>query len=91
MKTEFGKILLIVDYSILLVLLLCTIFFPAVDLVTIDVAWIAQVGISSGMYYWKAKNENRVKIPFKVIQSLSDDMKEGLDLSQIIVAIIQSE
>lgn len=91
MKTEFGKILLAVDYLILVVLLLCTLLFPDIDLVAVDVAWIAQVGISSAAYYWKAKNENRIKVPFKVLQSLPDDVKEGIDWTQVIVSIIQTE
>ena len=91
MKTEFGKILLMVDYLILIVLLLCTLLFPGIDLVSVDVAWIAQVGVATATYRWKAKNENRVKVPFKVLQSLPDDVKEGIDWTQVIVSIIQSE
>lgn len=75
----------------MIVLLLCTLLFPDIDLVAVDVAWIAQVGISSAAYYWKAKNENRVKVPFKVLQSLPDDVKEGIDWTQVVVSIIQAE
>lgn len=90
-KTEFSKILLIMDYLILIVLFLCAIFVPETDFVTIIIAWIAQVGVSSAAYYWKAKTENRSKIPFKVIESLPPDMQEQIDLTQIITTIIQSE
>lgn len=90
-KCEFSKRLLIVDYLVLVVLFLCTIFFPAVDFVTVIVAWIAQLGISSAAYYWKAKNENRAKIPLKVIESLPDDMRSQIDLTQVITSIIQSD
>ena len=90
-KVEFSKKLLILDYCILIVLFICAFVFPAIDFVTIIVAWIAQLGISSAAYYWKAKNENRAKVPFKVIESLPEEMREQIDLTQIITSIIQSD
>ena len=91
MKKEFSKKLLIVDYLILVVLFVCAAIFQTVDFTTIICAWIAQVGISSAAYYWKAKSENRVKIPIKVIESLPEEMREKIDLTQVITSIIQSE
>lgn len=91
MKSEFSKKLLVADYLILIVLFACAIFFVQVDFTTIIVAWIAQVGISSAAYYWKAKTENRAKIPLKVIESLPQDLQDKIDLTQIITSIIQSE
>lgn len=90
-KVEFSKKLLIVDYLILIVLFICAFIFPAVDIVTIIVAWVAQLGISSAAYYWKAKNENRAKVPLKVIESLPAEMREQIDLTQVIISIIQSD
>lgn len=90
-KTEFSKKLLIVDYLILIVLFCCTIRFPEIDFITLDVAWIAQIGISTTAYYWKAKTENRIKIPFKVVESLPKKMRGDIDLTQIITTIIQHE
>lgn len=90
-KCEFSKRLLIVDYLVLIVLFVCTIIFPAVDFVTVIVAWIAQLGISSAAYYWKAKNENRSKVPLKVVESLPPEMREQIDLTQVITSIIQSD
>lgn len=90
-KVEFSKKLLIVDYLILIVLFICAFIFPAVDVVSIIVAWVAQVGISSAAYYWKAKNENRAKVPLKVIESLPAEIREQIDLTQIITSIIQSD
>lgn len=90
-QTEFSKKLLIVDYLILVVLVIFTAIFTDVDFVTLDVAWIAQIGVSSAFYYWKAKTENRVKVPISVIKSLPEEMRESIDLSQIIIAIIQHE
>lgn len=91
MKSEFSKKLLIVDYIILPVLLFFSVLFPDVDFPVIICAWIAQLGISTGAYYWKAKNENRVKVPMKVIRSLPKDIREQLDLTSIITEIIRSD
>ena len=91
MKTEFSKKLLIVDYLVLVVLFICAVVFPKVDFTTIIVAWVAQLGISSAAYYWKAKHENRAKVPFKVIESLPEDMRKEIDLTQVITSIIQSD
>ena len=91
MKVEFSKILLILDYILLVVFFICAILFPAIDISTIILAWIAQVGISSAAYYWKAKTENRTKVPLKVIESLPPEIQEKIDLTTIIATIIQSE
>lgn len=89
-KVEFSKKLLIVDYLILMVLFLCA-YFTDKDFSGIIVAWIAQTGISSTAYYWKAKCENRTKIPLKVIESLPEDMREKINLTDVITSIIQHE
>ena len=91
LKVEFSKKLLLMDYLILIVLFICAILFQQVDFSTIIVAWIAQIGISSGAYYWKAKSENRTKIPFKVIESMPKDMQDKINLTEIITTIINTE
>ena len=91
MKIEFSKILLITDYILLVVFFICTILFPEIDLTSIILAWIAQIGISSAAYYWKAKTENRTKIPLKVIESLPQEVQEKIDLTQVITTIISAE
>ena len=91
MRVEFSKKLLIMDYLILIVLFLCAITFQNVDITSIVVAWIAQLGISSAAYYWKAKNENRTKVPIKVIKSLPAEIRDQIDLTQVITSIIQSD
>lgn len=91
MKIEFSKKLLIVDYLILVVLFVCAVIFKEVDFSMIICSWIAQLGISSAAYYWKAKSDNRTKVPFKVIESLPEDMRNQIDLTQVITSIIQSE
>ena len=91
MNLEFGKKLLIADYLFLVVLIICAVIFSEVDFTTAIVAWTAQIGISSTAYYWKAKNENRVKIPLKVIETLPEEIQDKLDLTTIITSIIQSD
>lgn len=89
-KPEFSKLMLFMDYLGMVVLIILTVKFPQVDFITLDVAWIAQLGISSGAYYWKSKSDNRVKVPINVIKTLPRNMREGLDLTEVIVAIIQN-
>lgn len=91
MRMEFSKKLLIVDYIILAILFICAAVFPETDFATIVCTWIAQVGVSSAAYYWKAKHDNRTKVPMKVIESLPEEMLDRVDLTQIITSIIQSE
>ena len=90
-RREFSKKLLIADYIVFLALVGAMGVFPEVDFTTVIVAWIAQLGISSAAYYWKAKNENRVKVPMDVIRSMPREIREQVDLTPIIIAIIQSE
>lgn len=91
-RLETSKKLLIADYIIALLLVLLSIIFAnRVDLTTVLVSWTAQLGVSSGFYYWKAKSENRVKVPISVIESLPQEIQDKVDLTQIIVSIIQSE
>lgn len=90
-KVEFSKKLLILDYTILIALIILAALKPETDFANVIIAWIAQLGISTAVYYWKAKCENRTKIPFKVIETLPDNLKQELDLTQVIVSIITSE
>ena len=75
----------------MIVLVILTVKFPDIDFITLDIAWIAQLGISSGFYYWKSKSDNRTKVPISVIKSLPKNMREEIDLTQVITSIIQSE
>ena len=88
-KYCFSKKLLIADYLILLVLLLM--FFSDVekaDLAAVTVAWIAQIAISTGAYYWKAKAENLVKLPIAMLKDIPEDMRERADPNSIIGAVL---
>lgn len=92
LKSEFSKKLIVLDYLILLLMLFLAIIFAGViDLIPAVIAWTAQVSISTGFYFWKAKNENRVKVPLKVLESLKPSMRKEIDLTQIITSIIEKE
>lgn len=89
-KLCFSKKLLIADY-VILVLLLAGFFVPDFDTMNwalVVVAWIAQVAISTGAYYWKAKAENLVKLPLLLLADLPEDMRERADPNQIIASVL---
>lgn len=90
---EFCKKLLIADYAILF--LMIVFFFISTmnghdtsNCAVIIGAWAAQIAISSGFYFWKAKAENLVKLPLYMLDNLSEEMKEKADPNQIIETII---
>ena len=90
---EFSKKLLIADYAILAVLLAAFVVgvFTGRDVSQLAIvlcAWIAQVGISSAAYYWKAKSENLVKLPLLLLAKLPADMREKADPIQIIASVL---
>ena len=89
-KRCFSKKLLIADY-VILVLMLAVFFVPGFDTANwglVVVAWIAQVAISTGAYYWKAKSENLVKLPVFLLEDLPEDMRERADPNQIIASVL---
>lgn len=90
---EFSKKLLIADYAILAVLLAAFVVVvfcghDATNFAIVLCAWIAQVGISSAAYYWKAKSENLVKLPLLLLAKLPGDMREKADPNQIIASVL---
>lgn len=90
-KLCFSKKLLITDYVILGLLFLAFIVVPEIDTMNwaiIVVAWIAQVAVSTGAYYWKAKAENLVKLPIVMLNDIPEGMKERADPNQIIASVL---
>lgn len=90
---EFGKTLLIIDYLVLLALLMAYVLLTLYERDTsamgnVIIAWMAQIAISSGCYYWKAKSENLVKLPIFLLEDLPEDMKEKADPNQIIASVL---
>ena len=92
-KMEFSKKLLIADYVILILMILVFFVFSLVGHDTgncsiVVSAWIAQIAISTGAYYWKAKAENLVKLPLRLLAELPEDMREKSDPNTIIEAVL---
>lgn len=93
---EFSKKLLIVDYLVFLTLIGLAIAFPGCGLDMIAVAWAAQLAISSGFYYWKAKTENRIKIPMRMIKNLDYYIRKyqpdtQLDINEYIRTVLDKD
>lgn len=90
---EFSKKLLIADYVILALMILAFFVFSLLGNDTSNCAivvgaWIAQIAISTGAYYWKAKAENLVKLPLMLLADLPKDMREKADPNAIIEAVL---
>lgn len=90
---EFSKKLLIADYAILVLMILVFFVFSLTGHDTgncsiVVSAWIAQIAISTGAYYWKAKAENLVKLPLLLLAELPKDMREKADPNTIIEAVL---
>lgn len=92
-KLCFSKKLLIADYLILLLMVVAFMVFTLKGHDTSNCsvvvgAWIAQIAISSGAYYWKAKAENLIKMPIQLLKDLPEDMRAGADVNRIIESVI---
>lgn len=51
-------------------------------------AWIVQLGVSSGAYYALAKSEHKIQLPMYLIENLPKDIKEQVDMTQIITSVL---
>lgn len=92
-KWCFSKKLLIADYvimGVILIVLLALIVGDknASEWSMVVVAWVAQLAISTGAYYWKAKSENLVKLPIYLLKELPPDMREKADPNSIIASVL---
>ena len=92
-KWCFSKKLLVVDYVVLLLMVAVFMVFTVrghdtSNCAVVVGAWIAQIAISSGFYYWKAKAENLIKMPIQLMAELPKDMRERADPNQIIESVI---
>lgn len=92
-KLCFSKKLLIADYAILLLMIMLFTVFSLNDKDTTNCAvvigaWIAQIAVSSGFYYWKAKSENLIKMPIQLLGALPEDMREKADPNSIIASVL---
>ena len=81
---------MVLDY-VVLVAMLAMYAVPGFDTSNwgvIVVAWIAQIAISTGAYYWKSKAENLVKLPIQLLADIPEDMREKTDPNQIIASVL---
>lgn len=96
MKKCYSKRMMDRDYiifGIMLVILVVLILLEkdASIWVIICSAWAVQIGVSSGFYYDKAKAENRIKLPILLLKDLPDDMRERVNPTELITAVIGME
>lgn len=52
--------------------------------------WIVQLGVSSGAYYVLIKSEHRMELPIILLNDLPEDIKEQVDMTQIITTVLSS-
>lgn len=50
--------------------------------------WIVQLGLSSGAYYMMAKSEHKVELPMALVNDLPQDIKDQVDMTQIITTVL---
>lgn len=50
--------------------------------------WIVQLGVSSGAYYVLVKSEHKMELPMELINDLPQDIKEQVDMNQIITTVL---
>jgi hypothetical protein len=50
--------------------------------------WIIQLGVSSGAYYVLIKSEHKIELPIQLISDLPVEIKEQVDLTQIITSVL---
>lgn len=58
--------------------------------VTFMTAWIAQVGVSSAAYYVMTRSDHKIELPMRMINTLPDDIKEQVDMNELITAVLQN-
>lgn len=50
--------------------------------------WIIQLGVSSGAYYVLIKSEHKIELPIQLLNDLPQDIKEQVDITQIITSVL---
>lgn len=53
-------------------------------------SWIVQLGVSSGAYYYMSKSDHKIELPIKMINTLPDDIKEQVDMNELITTVLQN-
>jgi hypothetical protein len=52
--------------------------------------WCAQLGVSSAAYYMLVKSEHKIQLPMQLLNELPDDIKERIDLTEVINTVLTS-
>lgn len=52
--------------------------------------WIIQLGVSSAAYYMMAKSEHKIELPMELINNLPQDIKDQVDMTEIITTVLSS-
>lgn len=77
-KMEFSKKLLYFSWAVTLILTMLTIWLSLkamptdAMLIITPLAW-TETGVSTGYYYWKAKNENRAKYAQRFLREFAKE------------------
>lgn len=50
--------------------------------------WITQLGVSTMAYYRMARSDHKIQLPIKLIEELPEDVKESVDMTQIIATVL---
>jgi len=88
-KIEFCKWLLIADYAVFLLLVCLLLWCEAgSNLVMVVSGWVAQLGVSTGFYFWKAKAENLVKLPIYLLKDIPEKYMITTDPNRVIESVL---
>lgn len=50
--------------------------------------WVVQLGVSSTAYYVLIKSEHKMELPMQLLNDLPQDIKEQVDMTQIITTVL---
>lgn len=53
-------------------------------------SWVIQLGVSSGSYYMMSKSDHKVQLPMAMLNTMPDDIKNQLDLTQVVTTILST-
>ena len=53
-------------------------------------AWITQLGLSSGAYYLMSRSDHKIQLPMQMLDTIPDDIKEKIDITQIITTVLST-
>lgn len=53
-------------------------------------SWVIQLGVSSGAYYYMSRSDHKIELPIKMINTLPDDIKEQVNMNDLITTVLQN-